>query len=203
MKMCDTLIHKYGYSVATINLFHKLAAKHENPYEFIKILSAYGDLNSIQNEAKRIEAEKTVLAAKIKVLEDKIGDLKGEADGIKTSINKALKPMSAKLSAGITSLHDKVDESVSSLTGKCQENLNDLEKKYKEYLTTFGELKAEAGKLEEELNLARVISSMLKYPEKAKKLPLRYVILLQEAVEKICSAYEINPKLSIYGAGSL
>ncbi len=58
----------------------------------------------------------------------------------------------------------------------------------------------EAKILEEELNLARVVNSIIKYPTEAVKLSLDYPLLLLNAVEKLCWAKGINPKLSLRDA---
>ena len=67
-------------------------------------------------------------------------------------------------------------------------NLYKIAKKYEE-------LKAEAGKLEEELKLARAIQSPTKYPTEAKELPLDLDLLMIETIIKHCRVGNVNPKV--------
>ena len=64
-----------------------------------------------------------------------------------------------------------------------------------EYAKKLGELKAEAGKLEEELKLTRIITAIVKYPSEAKELPVDFAMLLQDAVYKFCLVKGLNPKV--------
>jgi hypothetical protein len=54
-----------------------------------------------------------------------------------------------------------------------------LRKETEEYAKRLGEAKV----LEDELNIARVVNSIIKYPTEAKDLPLDYPIMLVNAVD--------------------
>ena len=66
---------------------------------------------------------------------------------------------------------------------------------YEEYSKKFGELKAEAAKLEEELKVASIVNVIIKYPIDAKDLPIDYDILMLNAIIQHCTIKNINPKV--------
>jgi hypothetical protein len=49
--------------------------------------------------------------------------------------------------------------------------------------------------LEEELQLARIILAILKYPTEVKNLSIDYVILMLDGAVKLCRVKGINPKI--------
>jgi predicted RNA polymerase sigma factor len=80
----------------------------------------------------------------------------------------------------------RAGKAVDLLRERFSEALDAISSKYEEHAKKFGELKAECGKLEEELRLARVVESLMKYPSECEKLPLDYDVLMLGAVMNHC-----------------
>ncbi len=232
IKLCEELLYKYGFSIEAVERFYELAKKHGNPYELTKALGAYTDLNALQEELESVESKKSATEARLKETEARVQELREASKELKDSAKKLIKPLFTEIGRGIKSISKAFDGSMENITSKHQEHLNTLEKAhekctreytktmekitttyeenmnvlkkgYEDYAERLGELKAEAGKLEEDLDLARVVNSIIKYPSKAKELPIDYSLLLQETVAKLCKAKGLNPKVKagdiIYG----
>ena len=197
VKLCNALAVEHGFSVDTVSNLCKLAAIHGKPSEIITALTTYNNLKAIQSEVKRLESAKSLREAEVEELESSITDLRGEVSAVKHYVDEALKPLPEEVRRNVASIDKAAVDALNGLTVKCSANLASMEKEYNDFLTRFGDLKAEAGRLEQELNVARVVSSLLKYPSEAKDVPFDYAILLQEAVAKICLAKDVNPKIKI------
>jgi len=182
--ICDNLLYKYKFSISAINDLYELAKRHGSPLEVLKILGRYGDLKGIEAEASRLSNRKVELEARIAELEKQLQELRGIADELKNSTKGLLTPLA-----------DEVNRGVNSIQQKFLDAINNISNSYEEYSKRLGELKADAGKLEEELRLARVVNTAIKYPSEAKDLPLDYTLLLHEAVAKLCKAKGVNPKV--------
>ena len=102
-----------------------------------------------------------------------------------------LKPLSDEFVKAIDSITSKFREAIDSMAKKHEE----LVVKYGEFSNKLGELKAEAGNLEEELLLARNIQALVRYPTEAKDLPLDYDLLMLKAIIHHCTAKGVNPKV--------
>jgi len=181
--ICNSLLYKYKFSISAINNLYELAKRHGSPLEVLKILGRYGDLNGIEAEVSRLSNRKAEFEARIKEVEKQLQELRGMADELKNSTKDLLKPLAEEIGRGVNSIQQKFLDAI-----------NNISNSYEEYSKRFGDLKSEAGKLEEELRLARVVSMAIKYPSEAKDLPLDYILLLHEAVAKLCIAKDVNPK---------
>lgn len=198
-KLCNALTVEHGFSVDTVSKLCKLAAVHGKPSGVITALTTYNSLKAIQSEVKRLESVKSSREAEVEELESNVTDLRGEVSAVKHSVEEALKPLPEEVRRSVAALDKAAVDALNGLTEKYGAHLASMEKEYNDYVKRFGELKAEAGKLEEELNLARVVSSLIRYPSEAKDLPFNYAILLQEAVEKFCLAKGVNSKIRLGG----
>jgi hypothetical protein len=56
---------------------------------------------------------------------------------------------------------------------------------------------SEAKTLEEELNWARIIFSIIKFPAEAKKISSEFALILLDTVTRFCNAKGMNPTISI------
>jgi predicted nuclease with TOPRIM domain len=95
---------------------------------------------------------------------------------------------------------EEVRKTIDLLRQKFSEFFDAISSKYEEYAKKFGELKAGCGKLEEELRLARIVQSLIKYPPEYEKLHIYYDILMLGAIMNHCMVKGVNPKV---GAGDL
>jgi len=186
-----------GVTEQVIKSMTKNLTKFGDVSQTLSAVNSYSDLKAIQNEIKRLKTSKTSLESEIEKLESNIADLKAEVSTIKLSVEQALEPLPEKVSSSVASIDKAAIDSMNKLIEKSGVNLASLEKEYDDFLTRFGELKAAAGRLEEDLNVARVVNSLTRYPSEAKDLSIDYAILLQEAVEKLCLAKCLNPKIPV------
>jgi hypothetical protein len=81
---------------------------------------------------------------------------------------------------------------MTAITNTYQQQIDIIKKESQEYGIRVGQAKL----LEEELNQARMIFSILKFPSEAKNLPSDFAPLLLEAA-KLCYTKGMNPTISI------
>lgn len=189
--MCESLLYKYKFSISAINDMYELAKRYGKPLEVLKAIGKFGDVKALESEIDKLSAKKGELEARVKELDAKAQELRGMVEEIKLSISGALKPLSNEVKRGIESITAKYEEAISAIVAKYDE----AAAKLGEFFENFGKLKAEAGKLEEELNFARNIQALIKYPTQAKDLPLDYDILMLRAVTQHCTVKNVNPKV--------
>jgi predicted nucleic acid-binding Zn-ribbon protein len=195
--MCDTLLYKYKFSVPAITDIYDMAKKFGEPIEAIKAIGRYGDLKTIEGEIEKFSNRKSELESRVNELEKQIQGLRATAEEVKSSANGLLKPLASEIGRSTESMKEAFMEATRDMRVKYQESFDILGKMFEEYATKFGELKAEAGRLEEELKLARIVNTLMKYPSEAKELPFDYALLLHDAVYKFCLAKGVNPKVMV------
>ena len=182
--MCDTLLHKLRFSIPAITEIYEVAKKYGEPIEVMKAIRRYGELKAIEGEVEKLTAKKSELESRVKELSDQAQALRALMDELKNTARGLLKPFVAEISKSVNLLKEKFAEA-----------LNAISSEYEAYAKRLGELEAEAGKLEEELLLAKVVQSLIKYPSESEKLPLDYDILLLSAVMNHCIVKGVNPKV--------
>ena len=147
-------------------------------------------MKNLEEDVNDLLKTKTELESKINVLEIRTHGLEGQATAIKESINGLLKPISSEVGQLLTTAIEK-------MTLTYQQQIDMIKRQGEEYGKRLGQATA----FNEELNLARLISAVIKYPtEAAKDLPIDHAILLINAVSNFCKAKKINPKI---GAGEV
>lgn len=162
-----------------------MAKKYGKPLETIKALSKYSELKSLENDVDDLMKRKTELESKINVLEIRTRELEGQATAIKESVNGLLKPISSEIGQVLTTTIERI-----SLT--FQQQIDMIKQQSEEYGKRLGQSTA----FKEELNLARLIGAVIRYPtEAAKDLPIDHAILLINAVSNFCKAKMINTKV--------
>ena len=189
--LCDKLLYKYKFSIPAIENLYETAKKYGEPLEAIKAIEKYGDLKNLENEIERLSTKKAELESRIRGLEQHIKELRGLINELQRSITKTLKPLAEETRNSIESIKTGFEEAIKAISTKYKEHLN----MYEEYSKKFGELKAEAAKLEEDLKLARIVNAIIRYPAEAKDLPIDYDILMLNAIIQHCTIKNINPKV--------
>jgi len=86
------------------------------------------------------------------------------------------------------------------LKGKSSELLKSLADGYEEYSKKLGELKAEAGRLEEEVRFARIVKLLIERPSDCRGLPLDFVLILLGAALNLLNVKGVNPKTDKYSS---
>jgi len=186
LNMCDELLNKFKYSVTAIQELQHTAQKYGAPLEVIKAVEKYGDLKGIEAEVKKLSEEKIKLASAIEEMHKQLQGLQGTAEAIRESTKGLLQPLSVELAKTVENTFQKI-------TSFYSESFSIMKKESEDYAKRLADAKI----LEEELNLARVINAMIKYPAEAKNLTIDYPLLLVDAVEKYCFAKGINPQISL------
>jgi hypothetical protein len=120
----------------------------------------------------------------VKISENRIHELKGQADAIRNSIDGLQKPV-------LQEIVQSFNNAIQAITTTYQQQLSSLKNASEEYAKRLGT----AVILEEELRLARIILAISKYPTEAKNLSIDYVILMLDGAVKLCRAKGINPKI--------
>jgi len=182
--VCETLLYEYKFSVQTIDDLYKLAKKYGKPLEVLKAIGKYGEFKVLESEVGKLTAKKGELEARVAELEAKVQELRAVVEEMKLSVSGILEPLS-----------NEVKKGVELITATYKEAIDATMLEYNEFTGKFGALKADAGKLEEELKLARAIQALIKYPTEAQELPLDYDILMLRAIIQHCTAKNINPKV--------
>lgn len=184
LKMCDALIYEHKFTTSDVNELVETAKLYGNPIEALKAINRYGDLQKIESEVAKLSNEKAELGARIKELEKQIAVLRGTAQELKSSALGLLQPLADEVGRGVKAIQEKFSDAMDDISGS-----------WEDYSMKFGEMKANSGKLEEELRLARLINAIIKYPSEVKGISLDYALLLHEALAKLCMAKGVNPKV--------
>jgi predicted nucleic acid-binding Zn-ribbon protein len=177
--ICNTLIHEYKFSVQAITDIYEVAKKYGEPINILKAIEGYGELKAIEDKVKILNAKRDELEARVNELNNDTQRLRALIDELSNASDRLFNPLVSNLNATLTNI------------------INSISQKYEEYANRYGELNAKLGKLEEELELARVIQALIKYPSELKDIPLDYDMLMLNAIINHCKVKEINPKVKI------
>lgn len=143
------------------------------PEEFEEELEHYGEVeNILRAKLKEIESSE----AKISELKSKVGTLEKN----KARIDFSIKALTISGIMEIEKMHEKVKGELTSLM---------------EEVRRWGEIKAEAGKLEEELKIARYFA--VKDPIMIKLLPKGAIAFLLEKVILWCELWGVNLEVKV------
>jgi DNA repair exonuclease SbcCD ATPase subunit len=184
--MCDKLLYELKFSVPAITEVYEIAKRYGEPVEVLKAVGRYGELKAIEEDVEELTAKKRELESRIKELSTQVQERRGLIDELRRTARGLLEPFVKELSKDVELLGRKFSDAVDAISSK-----------YEEYARRYGELKAECGKLEEELRLARVIQALIKYPSELKELPLDYDIQMLRAVMNHCRIKGVNPRVRV------
>jgi hypothetical protein len=185
--ICKEMITKYAFTTAAFNDIIELAKKCGSPTQILNVLAQYGDLTG---QIKRLSDQKTSLDSEVKSLQENASKSKAELEGTRQSITGLLKPVSNEINKAYT-------DAINNITATYQEQLRALKGASEEYGKRLGKSLA----LKDELEFAKVINLIIKYPLEARELPLDYAIILLDAVKKMLVAKRIEVKIKTREAG--
>ena len=186
IKVCENLLYKLKFSVPAIVEVYEIAKRYGEPTEVFKAIGRYGELKAIEEEVEKLTAKRRELELRVKELSSRVQELRGLVEELRGEVKELFKPLVKDLEKSVELLGRKFSEAVDSISSK-----------YEEYAKKFGELMAEVGKLEEELRVARIVQSLIKYPSEGGRIPLDYDILMVRAVMNHCRVRGVNPKVRI------
>ena len=182
--MCDTLLYKLKFSIPAVTEIYEVARRYGEPLEVLKAIGRYGELKALEAEIEKLTARRSELEARVRELSNQAQELKASMDELKNTAKSLLKPFVDELRRNVELLGKKFSEAIDAIS-----------RSYDEYARRYGELNAECGRLEEELRLARIIQSLVKYPSECVKIPLDYDILMLNAVINHLTVKGVNPKV--------
>jgi len=207
----EELLYKHKFSSSAIVSVYKVAKRYGGPVEVLEALEKFGELKGVEAELERRRAELREVEARIGELEKQVKELRAlreelgkEVEGLLKSLveeeRRALSSLEEASSRALNSVSKKAEEAVELLEGKSSELLKSLADGYEEYSKRLGELKAEAGRLEEELRLARMVRLLIERPSECKGLPLDLALTMLNAVINLLKVKGVNPRISEYSS---
>ncbi|MCP8311498.1 MAG: hypothetical protein L6M37_00910 [Candidatus Methylarchaceae archaeon HK02M1] len=184
--MCDALLYKYKFSISAITDIYDTAKEYGEPIEVLKAIGRYGEQKTIEKEIERLSSEKGELEVRVRELNSQVQKLRASSEELKNTAEGLLKPFTVDLSKSVKLLNNKFSNAIDTISTK-----------YEEYAEKLGKLKTDAGKLEEELRLARYLQALLRYPSELKDLPQdhSYFIIMLQAFMNYWRVKGVNPKV--------
>jgi tetratricopeptide (TPR) repeat protein len=184
--ICDKLL-QMGFSVSAIQQIHDIASKHGEPLEILKAIDAYGKLHDLEAEIQNASMTRASLRTQVDELQQNLVTLTAQTSAVGGVVQQSLDSMKARLSTA------------------AEEVSNDLASTFKEEATKLAKIKNEyaetlrtAAVLEEEIKLARIIQSILRYPADIQVSP-HYATLFLDLSVKVLRAKGVNPKVGDTG----
>lgn len=142
-------------------------------------LKSHSNLKNLEQEVRKdtedLGKQKLTLSKDVEELKREKGELTQTLALIKENETKAVESI-------LQRIHDKADGYLKDVSAET--------KKYEKRI-------ADTSRLEDELNVARLLTAVAFYPETAEKLPLDRAVMLLDASERMCTAKGINPPVSI------
>jgi len=203
----EELLYKHKFSPLAMAQLYKLAKKYGGPIEVLEALEKYGELKALDKEVEERKAEVRGLDARASELREQVKELGAMKEELKNEVKGSLKLLANEVkktldllkeasSSALSTVSSGASKVVELLEKKCSEVLEAVTKGYEEYARRYGELKADAGRLEEELRLARIVKLLVENPSECKGLPLDYALLMLNVVINFLNAKGVDPKIS-------
>ena len=184
--MCKKLLFDFKFSVSAIQDIYDIAERYREPFKVLQAISLYRNLEEIEEECNNLENSKRELESQVKELNEQLLDMEGKIKAIKASMDGILTSASSEINQAFK-------DSISAITNTYQQQIGIMKKESEEYAIRAGQAKT----LEEELNWARIIFSIMKFPSEAKNISSDFALILLDTVTRFCNAKEMNPTISI------
>jgi predicted nucleic acid-binding Zn-ribbon protein len=166
LNMCEELLSRFKFTTSAIQELQNIAQKYGAPLEVIRAIEKYGSLKSIEAEVEKLLEEKIKLASAIEEKHKQLHGLQATAETIRESATGLLQPLSMELTK-------IVENAIQKITSVYSESFSIMKKESQEYTKRLADAKV----LAEELDLARKLHAIMKFPTEASTLPLDYAIL--------------------------
>ena len=184
--MCKKLLFDFKFSVSAIQDIYNLAQRYNEPFKVLQAISMYQNLQQIEEQTNDVARSKRELESQVKELNEQLSDIQGKIKAIKMSIDGILTSASSEINQAFK-------DSMSAITNTYQQQIGIIKKESEEYAIRAGQAKT----LEEELNWARIIFSILKFPSEIKNISSDFALILLETVIRFCNAKGMNPTITI------
>jgi hypothetical protein len=184
--MCNKLLFDFKFSVSAIQDIYNLAQRYNEPFKVLQAISMYQNLQQIEEERNNLSYSKRELESQVKELNEQLSDIEGKIKAIKMSIDGILTSASSEINKAFK-------DSMTAITNTYQQQIGIIKKESEEYAIRAGQAKT----LEEELNWARIIFSIMKFPSEIKNITSDFALILLDTVTRFCNAKGMNPTISI------
>jgi hypothetical protein len=184
--MCKKLLFDFKFSVSAIQDIYNLAQRYNEPFKVLQAISMYQNLQQMEEETNNLAHSKRELESQVKELNEQLSDIEGKIKAIKTSIDGILTSASSEINKAFK-------DSMTAITNTYQQQIGIIKKESEEYAIRAGHAKT----LEEELNWARIIFSIIKFPSEIKNISSDFALILLDTVTRFCNAKGMNPTISI------
>jgi DNA repair exonuclease SbcCD ATPase subunit len=184
--MCKKLLFDFKFSVSAIQDIYNLAQRYKEPFKVLQAIIMYQNLQQIEEQTNNVAHSKRELESQVKELNEQLPDLEGKIKAIKMSIDGIITSASSEINKAFK-------DSISAITNTYQQQIGIIKKESEEYAIRAGQAKT----LEEELNWARIIFSILKFPSEIKNISSDFALILLDTVTRFCNAKGMNPTISI------
>jgi hypothetical protein len=184
--MCNKLLFDFKFSVSAIQDIYNLAQRYREPFKVLQAISMYQNLQQIEEETNDVTNSKRDLESQVKELNEQVSDIQGKIKAIKMSIDGILTSASSEINKAFK-------DSIGAITNTYQQQIGLMKKESEEYAIRAGQAKT----LEEELNWARIIFSIIKFPSEIKNISSDFALILLDTVTRFCNAKGMNPTISI------
>jgi len=184
--MCKKLLFDFKFSVSAIQDIYNLAQRYKEPFKVLQAISMYQNLQQIEEQTNDVAHSKRELETQVKELNEQLSDIQGKIKAIKTSIDGILTSASSEINKAFK-------DSMTAITNTYQQQIGIIKKESEEYAIRTGQAKT----LEEELNWARIIFSIMKFPSEVKNISSDFALTLLDTVIRFCNARGMNPTISI------
>lgn len=182
LDMCNSLLHKYKFSLQAIRDVVQVARNYGEPMAVIDALAKYGNMQTLEKDIANLEKSKSDLKVKLAELERRTGELHAKADAINEFITASINPLNVEFKRAAADLERTYHSQITLLKTEAAE---------------YGKLLGEAKYLEESLKLARLIHLMIKVPSDAAVFPVDYAVLMLDGVIRFCIAKNVNPAVDL------
>jgi hypothetical protein len=186
ISMCNKLLLENKFTVEAIQVVYRAAERYGEPMSVLKAVEAYGSLQALQS--KSVEQKKRILEADAILAErgERLSELDGRYAALEDSFLQLEGSLAHKIEQGY-------GEAMKNLSAAYSNSIRGIEQKNIRY----AEIEAKARSIEGELKMARFIVSARSYPDLAKQLPAQTTVQFAEALERLCMAKGINPRIPI------
>ncbi len=185
INICDHLLYKLNFSVPAITDIYRTAKKYGEPIEVINAIEKYGDLRALKKNIVELSSKKGELEAMNKELTQQANELRALSRELIDTSRNLLKPFSNEMRKNAEVLRKQFSKSSDAIAAK-----------HNEHAEKLAELFFQAGRFEEELRLARVLQTLIKYPSEAEKIPLDYDLLMLRGIRNHCLIKGVNPEVN-------
>jgi DNA repair exonuclease SbcCD ATPase subunit len=133
-RLCKTLLYEYGFGVQAVENLYKVAKQFGSPFEVLRALSEYGELETLRQEVERFKARKRELETIIGELKSQIQELRGTVAELNRYLKKMLTSTSTKITEGVDQLENSFTKTLSEISRNLTETMRRMEETHSKVL---------------------------------------------------------------------